>query len=285
MSTQDLPEKYPAQKPKSKKMAKPAIEKKPLLGTQSICRAVAILREISSAEATGMRAVDIANVMNLERPTAHRIMRGLLSQGMVTQDPRTKLYQLGPVIYELGLAAAPHYSLREICQPSLQSIANRSGDSVFLVVRSGMDGVCIDRVEGNFPIKARTLDIGGRRPLGVGAGSLAILLELSDDEIEQAIAINAQRLPPRLTEDRLRRAIKSSRELGYALNAEDVLTDITAIGVPIRQPNGACHAAMSLAGITSRLSGPRREEMVQMLRKEARILARKLYEPHKPDDA
>jgi DNA-binding IclR family transcriptional regulator len=285
MSTQDLPEKNPAQKPKSKKIAKPAIEKKPLLGTQSICRAVAILREISSAEATGMRAVDIANVMNLERPTAHRIMRGLLSQGMVTQDPRTKLYQLGPVIYELGLAAAPHYSLREICQPSLQSIANRSGDSVFLVVRSGMDGVCIDRVEGNFPIKARTLDIGGRRPLGVGAGSLAILLELSDDEIEQAIAINAQRLPPRLTEDRLRRAIKSSRELGYALNAEDVLTDITAIGVPIRQPNGACHVAMSLAGITSRLSGPRREEMAQMLRKEARILARKLYEPHKPDDA
>ncbi len=280
MPTHTLSQKNPERKLKPKKIVKSPNENTPLLGTQSICRAVAILREISSFALTGRRLVDIANVMHLERPTVHRIMRGLMSQGMVTQDVRTKLYRLGPVIYELGLAATPYYNLREICQPNLQNIANRSGDSVFLITRSGMDGVCIDRLEGNFPIKARTLDVGGRRPLGAGAGSLAILLELSDAEIEQVIAINAPRLPlfGCLTESRLRQAIKSSRELGYAINAEDVLTGVTAIGVPIRQANGACYAAVSLAAITSRLSGPRRDEMAQMLLKEARILARKISE-------
>src|SRR3954468_6217776 len=76
-------------------------------GTQTIHRAVAMLREIAAFQ-KGMRLVDIASAMGLERPTAHRIVKGLVSQGMVMQDPATKCYRLGHVVYELGLAASPY---------------------------------------------------------------------------------------------------------------------------------------------------------------------------------
>lgn len=248
-------------------------------GTQSIHRAVTMLREIAAYQ-KGMRLVDIAQAMGLERPTAHRIVKGLVSQGMVMQDPKTKCYRLGHVVYELGLAASPYFNLKEICQPILARIAERTGDSVYLVVRSGFDSVCLERLEGNYPIRARTMDVGTRRPLGVGAGSVALLLGLSDAEIEQVIAINTPRMPTfgMITGDRLREVIARSREAGYAINEEDVLPGVAAIGAPILPRTGQPYAAVSIAGIASRLTGPRRDELAAMLHKETRALARKLDE-------
>lgn len=251
-----------------------------LAGTQSIRRAVSILKEISIYGQSGIRLVDIASTMQLERPTVHRIIRGLVSQGMVSQDPKSKLYRLGPVVYELGLAAAPYNNLRELCQPALRRLADRSGDSVYLVVRSGMDTVCLDRLEGSYPIKTQTLDIGARRPLGSGAGSLAILLELPDAEIEQVIAVNTARYSifGSLTTERLRSSIEKSREAGYAVNEGDVLSGVVAIGAPLKNPDGTCYAGISIAGITPRLAEPRRGELANILLKEARQLSRKLAE-------
>ncbi len=248
-------------------------------GTQSIHRAVTMLREIAAFQ-NGMRLVDIASAMSLERPTAHRIVKGLMSQGMVMQDPSTKCYRLGHVVYELGLAASPYFNLKEVCQPTLLRLAERTADSAFLVVRSGFDAVCIERIEGSYPIRARTLDVGMRRPLGIGAGSVALLLGLGDAEIERIIAVNSPRLKSfgLLTGDRLREVIAKSRAVGYSINEEDVLPGVAAIGAPIVTRSGQPYAAISIAGIASRFGEPRRTELSTMLLKEARALARKLDE-------
>lgn len=253
-----------------------------LAGTQSIRRAVAILKEISTHGKNGVRLVDIASAIELERPTVHRMMRGLMSQGMVTQDPKTKTYRLGPVVYELGLAATPYHNLRELCQPYLKNLANRSGDSVFLVVRSGMDIVCIDSLDGDFMIKARTLDIGVRRPMGVGAGSLALLLQLDEQEIEDIIRANKPRFPlfGTLTEQKLRAAIETSRKLGYAINDEDVMPGVVALGAPIIDEKGSSYAAISVAGISSRMQEPRREQIARLILREARAISRELRNQH-----
>jgi len=46
---------------------------------------------------------------------------------------------------------------------------------VFLIVRSGDDAVCADRAIGSYPVKTSVVDVGTRRPLGLGGGSLAML--------------------------------------------------------------------------------------------------------------
>ncbi|HEY9239184.1 MAG TPA: IclR family transcriptional regulator [Burkholderiaceae bacterium] len=248
-------------------------------GTQSIHRAVTMLREIAAFQ-KGMRLVDIAGAMGLERPTAHRIVKGLMSQGMVMQDPATKCYRLGHVVYELGLAASPYFNLKEVCQPTLMRLAERTADSVYLVVRSGFDSVCIDRLEGSYPIRTRTLDVGMRRPLGIGAASVALMMGLGDSEIERIIAVNSPRMPSfgQITGDRLRQVIAKSRAVGYAINEEDVLPGVAAIGASIVTRSGHPYAAISLAGISARFEEPRRDELSRMLLKEARGLARKLDE-------
>lgn len=247
-------------------------------GTQSIVRAVALLKEIAAHNFAGTRLVDLANDTDLKAATAHRILACLAREGLVMRRRGTRQYFLGPVAYELGLASNMHFNLKEICAPVLRRLARTTGDTVFLTVRSGADSVVIDRAEGGYPIKVLTQEVGARRPLGSTVGGLALLLELTRDEVGQIVAANAQRLTRygHLSEAVLRRMIRRSRSIGYGLNENDIFEGVTGVGVAVPHGFGRPSAALSVVAISPRLAPGRRDEVVKLLRESARQLGQAL---------
>jgi DNA-binding IclR family transcriptional regulator len=203
-----------------------------------------------------------------------------MAENVVIQDPGTHGYLLGHLIFELGLAAAPQSNLCQISQPALRRIAEKTGDTVFLIARSGLDTVCLERKEGTFPIKALTLDVGTRRPLGVGAGGMALLLSLPDDEIGHIVAANATRLKDYgdLNVSMLVAMIRRSKELGYALNDRQATPGVISMGLPVMNPYGPPYAAISIGAISSRMTGERQKSIVSVLRTEVRLLEKLLGE-------
>ncbi len=239
-------------------------------GAQSISRAAKLMRAIAMQGREGARLIDLASQSGLERPTVHRILRGLIAEGLLAQNEETRRYQLGPLIFELGLAAAPQYSFRELCQPMLTRIAARTGDTVFLTIRNGEDIVCLDRKEGDFPIRTLTLDIGTRRPLGVGAGGMALLLPLPEQDVASILEANASRIAAygNLTVPLILDMMRRARKLGYALNDKQVTPGALSIGLPIPTPYGPPYAAVSIGAIADRMSPKRQKELVEILRSE-----------------
>lgn len=237
-------------------------------GTQTIERAAALLRLIGANNRTGMRLVDLYTAAGLERPTAHRLLQGLIAERLVRQDSKTKHYFLGSLMYEMGLAAAPKADLRDICHPHLLSIADRTGDTVFLTLRSSFDGVCVDRAEGAYPIKVFVLEVGRRRPLNVGAGSVAILSALSDEEVDRICNVNAEVLRerfPRYSETLMRERIARARETGYVIQDVLEVENVRSIAAPIRSANGRPIGAISVSALYSRLEGDRLETVSSYL--------------------
>ena len=116
-----------------------------------------------------------ARSSGLTQATTHRLLQQLIDEGLVEQGERSKLYRLSIDFFALAARAGDGGGLRELCRPVAAAPGAALGDSVFLLVRSGFDAVCLDRCEGPFPIRTFTGDIGGRVPLGVGQGALAIL--------------------------------------------------------------------------------------------------------------
>jgi len=259
-------------------------EMKPAAGTQSIERAAHVLRIIASRNSSGLRLVDISKQAKLERPTAHRILKCLSVEGLVRQSPETRRYFLGHLIFELGLAASSSFNLRDICRPSLLRLAEKSGDTVFLSIRSGADSVCIDRVAGAFPIKTFTLDIGTRRPLGVGAGGLALLMTLPVQAQQDLVSANALRLPAynNLTVPAVMKLLKRSRELGFALNDAQVTPGSTSLGLPVRSRSGEPVLAISIGAISSRMTRERQKELAAMIRTELENLGPDIEETAHP---
>ena len=248
-----------------------------LSGTQSIERALTLMREIAAHNRTGSRLLDLASRTGLQRPTVHRMLKCLTLENMVQQDPDTHRYYLGPMVFELGLTAAPRYNLREICHPALSRIAEATGDTVFLTQRSGLDAVCLDRQEGTFPIKTFTLEVGMRRPLGVGTGSLAILSALSEEEVKHVINSNSPRLPEYgLTPASLLAQVKSAQKRGYAVREMPSLAGVRSIGHAVHNQSGVAFAAFSVSAISSRMSEKRVGELASMLKNETRLVEKQV---------
>jgi len=258
-------------------MIKKAADKAQLSGTQSIERALTLMREIAAHNRTGSRLLDLATRTGLQRPTVHRMLKCLALENMVQQDPDRNRYYLGSMVFELGLTAAARFNLREICHPAMNRIAEATGDTVFLTQRSGLDSVCVDRQEGAFPIKTFTLEIGMRRPLGVGTGSLAILSALSEEEVRRIINGNAPRLTEYgLTTTSLHAQVKRAQKLGYAVREMPTLAGVRSIGHALHNQGGTAFAALSISTVSSRMAEKRVVELATMLRGEARLVEKQV---------
>ena len=253
-------------------------------GVQSIRRAASVLRALAQRSQSGARMVDITRETGLIHATAHRIVQGLLAEGLVSQDAATRRYHLGPYVYELGLLAEPRLAFSSIAEASVDLLAERTGDTVFAAVRAGGDALCVRRKAGSFPIKAFTIDLGARIPLGVGCGGLAMLAALPEEEADSIMAANAPRLasftdlPPQA----LPRLVAEARARGHAVNVSRA-PGVVAVGVAVRGADGSLAGSLSVAAIESRLTPERIEQVARLLRTEARRIEKAQQPAARPE--
>lgn len=244
----------------------------------SLQRGIAILRLLADGNEAGARLTDIARQLGLTPPTVHRILKALADEGMVEADKVSKRYRLGIDLFAMAARAGNPGNLRDVCRPILLRLSATLRDTIFLLVRSGFDAVCLDRSEGPFPIRSFTGDIGGRVTLGVGQGSLAILAFLPADEQEEVIRFNLPRMHGMgfLDEVYLRTEIARVREVGYASRSTGLLPGMSGVAVPILDQQGHAVAALSVGTIAERLNDDRMPVVVDILKREAAAVGRQL---------
>jgi DNA-binding IclR family transcriptional regulator len=213
---------------------------------------------------------EIATYASLNKVTTLRILDVLVREGYVRRDDATKTYSLGDQALVLAAAARNGDDLRARARPALVRLARLSEDTVILSVRNGAESVCIDRETGIFPIRAAYIDVGARRPLGVGAGALALLAWLSDEEIDALLPQVAPSLGayPRYSLASIRASIERARAQGYTLVLDQVVDKMGAVGMPIIGLDGRPMAALSIAALSERVSS-RGSELVAALKEEA----------------
>jgi DNA-binding IclR family transcriptional regulator len=244
-------------------------------GVGSIPRAFAVLRALADGPSAGSRITQVAQQVGLTPSSTHRALQALLEQGMVEQDGSNKLYRLSIDFFSLAAIAGNAGNLRALCKPVLLRLCASLGDSIFLLVRSGFDAVCLDRSEGPFPIRSFTGDVGGRVALGVGQGSLAILAHLPDAECEEVIRFNLARLREYGVYDEvyLRTEMARARQLGYVSSNTGLLEGMAGVAVPVRDSAGRAVAALSVGTLASRLNPERLPTVVELLKREASKLS------------
>lgn len=242
---------------------------------RSIDRALSLMEIVGAHNREGMRLVDIVAESGLQKTTTSRILATLVNLGWVDVDESTDRYHLGLSVVTLGAAASSRFGISDLAQPALARVAEATQDTVYLSIKSGYEAVCIDALHGGWPIRTLTLRVGDRRPLGVGAGSLAILSWLPDDERNAVLAANddAYNRWPALSGGAVRALVEDSRARGFAFNDQGLIPGVSGVGVPLLSATGVAFGALSVAAVDSRLDASRRDEIARMLGDEALTLA------------
>jgi DNA-binding IclR family transcriptional regulator len=228
----------------------------------------------------GARLADVVAATGLGKSTAHRLLAALVNCGLLDQDQDSRAYYLGYQLLALAEVAANRHGLGELGMAAIDRLVEATQDTVHLTARQGADAVCVARGVGNFPIKILTLSVGDRRPLGNGAGSLALLSFLPDDEMHAIVKENATRhdQDPRLAEDTVRELVEICREKGYARTDGRIVPGMSSLGVPVLGTDNSAVAALSVAAISDRLGKDRSAMVLSLLREEAETLRKRLQD-------
>lgn len=254
-------------------------------GTQAIARATALLREIAISGEGERNLAGLAQSLGLERPTAYRILRRLVAEGMVQQNPATRGYGLGPLLFELGLVAKPPLQLQGLASEALTRIADESGDTAFAIIPSSLDSVCLDRKEGIYPVKALMMGVGRRRPMGIGAGSLALLSAMPPEVADRIFDANASRI--KLIGDSdvssLKGCVQQGRDDGFVMRAPVDAPEILSLGVAVCNPYGTAILGLSISALKYRIEH-RFDRLLALLRESKDMVEGRLAAGLNPID-
>jgi len=253
-------------------------------GTQVVRRVGVLLRLIAQAREEGMRLSELVDTTGLTKPTVHRLLKSLATEGLLDQDDSTGKWHLGPEMYVMGSASTTRFPIEEFAQPSLARLASATGESAFLSMRRGYETICLLREEGSFPIRSFVLMAGTRFPLGVGSAGLAILSHLDESDREDALAHldlstgewgAGQSLPA------IRKTIADARINGWVVNPGRIVEGSWGMAAAIFDRSNRPMWALTITGIESRFQPERQKELGRLLLLEAHAVSRRLVTPIK----
>ncbi|MEQ1404558.1 IclR family transcriptional regulator [Neorhizobium sp. Rsf11] len=248
-------------------------------GAQAVERALQLLSIVGRGAEKGVALSDVVADSGLNKPTARRLLMALMRSRLLEQDELSRRYYLGGELYVLGMLASRRHGLLEMAGESLKRLSGLSADTSFVSMRRDDYAVCLHREEGTHPVRTHALLTGDQNPLGIGAGSLAMLAALPDSEVEAIVgrieSVIAVQYPG-YSPETIREDVARTREAGYALNPGRVIANSWGIGMAILLPDGRLAGALSIAAIDSRMGEERQKELAGLLRQEVERVQSKL---------
>lgn len=248
-------------------------------GAQSVHRAARLLRLLAAEGSDGARTATLASAADVTRPTAHRILSALRSEGLVDHDPHTQRWVPGPELFLMGSVAAARYDVTAQARDIVRSLAAQTEESAFLSARRGDETVCLVSEDGAFPLRSHVLYEGVRFPLGVASAGLAILSTLPEDEIAAYLGRAASLLEPwgpAHAPDAVAERVAQTRRAGYGVNPGLVVAGSWGMGAAVFDRADRPQWALSLTGVESRFSAERRPALGRILLDHAHALTKRL---------
>ncbi len=245
---------------------------------QTIERVSSIL-DILAQSAQGISIRELSSTIGLPKGTTHRLLSSLTFFGYARQEPKTRNYFLGLKFVELGQILLSQLDLRKVAEPFLRDLAERTKETIHLVILDRNEIVYIDKVETENPSGLKMASrIGLRNPAHSSAVGKMIMANFSEEELQSFFEEKtlARRTENTITDPiLLREHLKTVRKQGYAIDDEENEKGIRCVAAPIYNEIGKTVAAISITAPAFRVT---KKVIQDTLKKEVTETALKISE-------
>src|SRR5690606_27282085 len=157
----------------------------------------------------------------------------LVELRFVEYDSESRRYQLGLKLLELGHLVSQRMDLPSRAMPFLKELAQISGETAHLSIRDADCGVFIAKVDGEQSVRMHT-PLGRRVPLHAGASMKSLLVQLSDEELDDYIEQRKATAFPVPDRNKLHTQVCFIREHGYCSTIAEQTPGAAGVSAPVR---------------------------------------------------
>ncbi len=217
---------------------------------------------------------ECSNHFNINKSTAHRFLASMKYVGFVDQNPENQKYKLSLKVFEIGNKVIEDLNLREVAKPIMHELGDKTGETINLGIIDNYDVVYIEKVLSKNTLRQDS-PIGGRDPIHSTAMGKAIIAFKPLEYVEEYIKTKGL---TKVTENTITNVekfyteLKSVREKGYTIDAEETVVGLSCIAAPIFNNENKIVASVSISSPKQRLD----KDIMNIYKEEVKDAARRI---------
>jgi IclR family acetate operon transcriptional repressor len=227
-------------------------------GVQSVDRALSIIETLAEDD-EGYRLSDLAVRTGLSTSTVHRLLATLEKRRFVQFDRDGSKWHVGAQSFSVGATFARRRNFTAQAMPYLRKLRDQTSETANLAVVDDEAIIVLTRIESREIMRSLT-KVGGRVAMVASGVGKAVLATYSDEDVNGIICRQGM---PRLTEKSIVRPGELFRELqiirrqGYAVDDEEARMGLRCVAAVVYSDCSEPLAAISVSGMTSRITDER----------------------------
>ena len=232
--------------------------------------------ETVCADPNGLGVSEVARITNLDKGNVHRILRSLEIRGYVEQNTTSKKYRASSHVLSLARSVLRGLDIIGLARPVMRDLSIESGESVHLAQRTRFGGVYVaqERQRGRITIET---EIGASPIIHATATGKALLCFEEWEIVESLLAKPLVKFTETTIDsiESFKSELIQVRELGYAIDNEELTDDVRCAAAPIFDFSGTVIACVGMSGPSSRIEFERLSVMGQMVFDAAKEITRR----------
>jgi IclR family transcriptional regulator, acetate operon repressor len=239
-------------------------------GVQSVDRALSIIETLAEDDG-GYRLSDLAIRTGLSTSTVHRLLATLESRRFVQFDRAESKWHVGARCFTVGATFAGRRNFSAQAAPYLRKLRDLTRETANLAVVDDEFIIVLTRMESREIMRSLT-KVGGRVAMVASGVGKAVLATYSNEDVSAIIRHHGM---PRLTEKTivrpsdLFRELETIRRCGYAVDDEEACMGLRCVAAVVYNDCSEPLAAISVSGMSSRLTDDRLPALGQTVREVA----------------
>ena len=234
-------------------------------------RALAILETVASSS-TPMTATEINQVLDLPKPTIHRLCMMLENEGFLQPRLDGRGYLPGKRLSALALGVFSNNDhWRTERHGILQRLSETVGETCNISIPDGSQMIYFDRVETHWPLRIQ-LKKNDRVPIYCTASGKLFLNHLPSSKRTRLLAkMNYEQFTPSTMTDieQLKAELKRLRSQDIGTDNEEFMHGMVAVAVPLKNDEGQFFGALAMHAPSARMSMEKALEKIPVLRAAA----------------